>query len=133
MTELAAQLHIDLEIQTRVDNETLVRLYNRAQFVIYTPIMEPFGLVALEAMACGTPVIAVREGGVRESIVHNETGVLVERDEGAFAEAMINLLSRPQLLAEMRTNCRPYVLDHWNWDAAVDRIERELLSTVLQY
>ncbi len=57
---------------------------------------EPFGLVALEAMAAGTPVVAANHGGVTEVVRHGETGLLVEPcDAGTLAEALDALLSDP--------------------------------------
>lgn len=129
LTALAKQRDVDVKFRLRVDDETLVHLYNQAQAVVYAPIMEPFGLIALEAMACGTPVIGVNEGGVRETILHEETGLLVERDEVAFANAVAGLLAHPQRLSTMRDNCRQYALDRWRWDAAVERVESCLMMS----
>jgi glycosyltransferase involved in cell wall biosynthesis len=44
-------------------------------------------------MACGTPVVAVKEGGVRESVMHDKTGILTQRDENMFAQAVMDLLA----------------------------------------
>jgi glycosyltransferase involved in cell wall biosynthesis len=90
--KLAAGEGVNLEIKTIIDDLELVELYNKAQLCVYAPYLEPFGLVPLEAMACGTPVVAVREGGIRESVVHQESGLLTERDEQQFAEAIKQLL-----------------------------------------
>jgi glycosyltransferase involved in cell wall biosynthesis len=62
--------------------------YNRAKATVCANVLEPFGLVPLESMACGTPVIAVREGGLRESVRDGETGYLVDRDETALGAAI---------------------------------------------
>ena len=51
--------------------------------MLYTPHLEPFGLAAIEAMASGTPVVAVREAGPCETVVDGETGFLCERDPDA--------------------------------------------------
>ena len=62
-----------------VDHETKVELYRRARCTLF-PIQwpEPFGLVMIESLACGTPVIALRHGSVPEVIEHGRTGFIVE-------------------------------------------------------
>ncbi len=62
-----------------VDDEKLVDLYSRCKAVIQTSVNEDFGMVPLEAMASGKPVIAVNEGGFRETILDGRTGVLVRK------------------------------------------------------
>jgi glycosyltransferase involved in cell wall biosynthesis len=100
--------------------------YNKARLCVYAPVKEPFGLVPLEAMACGTPVVGVREGGVSESVRHGETGLLTERDPRQFAEAIISLLNDP----ERRTQCgcqgRIFVEKQWQWEQSVRDLERHL-------
>src|SRR3990167_7573654 len=77
LTQLAQERGVELAIQHPSQRE-LVRLYNQALAVIFVPVMEPFGFIATEAMACGTPVIGVREGGIRESGIDGQTGPLVK-------------------------------------------------------
>jgi glycosyltransferase involved in cell wall biosynthesis len=91
-------------------------------------VLEPFGLVPLEAMSCGTPVVGVREGGVQESIIHERTGLLVERDPKKFSNAVQHLLSNPDLIAEYGRNGREHVLKNWTWDRSVDRLEDHLVA-----
>ena len=92
LEQLAAREDVTLEFQTLLPDAELVELYNRALGFLYAPYLEPFGLAPVEAMACGTAVVAVKEGGVKESVIDNETGTLVERDEDSFAEAVRELL-----------------------------------------
>ncbi len=92
LERLATQHGVALEIKTFPSDAELVRLYNRALLFVYAPYLEPFGLAVLEAMACGTVVVAVKEGGVRESVSHGETGLLTERDEGMFGETVTEFL-----------------------------------------
>lgn len=65
--------------------------------VVYLPQDEDFGLVPVEAMACGKPVIAANEGGPRETVLDGETGFLVPAEPGAVAEKMRLLRSSPSL------------------------------------
>jgi glycosyltransferase involved in cell wall biosynthesis len=124
---LAAERCVRLEIKTDVPTTELVREYNHAALCVYAPVNEPFGLVPLEAMACGTPVVAVREGGVPESVVDGRTGVLVERDTGRFADAVESLLGDEQLLAEYGRNARDHVAANWTWERSVEELERHLV------
>jgi glycosyltransferase involved in cell wall biosynthesis len=64
--------------------------------------VEPFGRIAIEAMAAGTPVVGPLTGGIAETVTAGETGLLVKpRDHSAFAEATRLLLNNPQLRARM--------------------------------
>lgn len=130
VTQLAERLGVQLGIHRVTDHNQLLEFYSRAQVLVYTPIMEAFGLAPLEAMACNTPVVAVREGGPRESIVHGETGVLVDRDKEAFAEAVARLLASPGLCDSMGQAGREHVMRHWTWKAAGDRLEKHLHQVV---
>jgi glycosyltransferase involved in cell wall biosynthesis len=60
---LAVQYGVDLQVLTNLDTDELRNLYNRASICAYSPVLEPFGLVPLEAMACETPVVGVRTRG----------------------------------------------------------------------
>ncbi|KAG1711059.1 hypothetical protein DVH05_013775 [Phytophthora capsici] len=80
-----------VEFRTSVSNSMKLELLRKAHAILYTPDREHFGIVPVEAMACGTPVIAVSSGGPLESIADGETGFLCEQKPQAFAEAMIEL------------------------------------------
>jgi len=79
-----------IEFLGEVEDETLVDLYRRCTAVVF-PGEEDFGLVPIEAQACGTPVIALRAGGACESVIDGVTGLLYEQDGdevGALARRM---------------------------------------------
>lgn len=116
---LAKDNGVDLEILTRLGINKLRLLYNRAQLCVYAPVTEPFGLVPLEAMACGIPVVGVQEGGVPESVVHQYTGLVVERDASKFGAAVQYLLENKNLIESYGRNGREHVIQNWTWDKSV--------------
>ena len=64
-------------IEEMVDNKAKIELYSNAAAFVCPSIYEPFGIINLEAMACGTAVVASNVGGIKEVVVHGETGYLV--------------------------------------------------------
>ena len=125
---LANKCSVELEILTRLNTEELKKLYNQARLCVYAPYMEPFGLVPLESMACGTPVVSVKEGGVQESILHEETGLLIERNPIKFSEGILRLLLDPELAATYGRNGREHVASHWTWEQSTEKLEAYLIQ-----
>jgi glycosyltransferase involved in cell wall biosynthesis len=123
LERLASQNQVKLEILVNVTEEELVRLYNQARVYVYAPVLEPFGLTPVEAMACGTPVVAVREGGVRESVKDNHTGLLTERVSPVFAGQLSRLLSDDKLWHSFSQNGRKHVTARWRFEQACTRFE----------
>jgi glycosyltransferase involved in cell wall biosynthesis len=77
LRRLAAGAH-NIEFTGWVPDRMLSDLIGRCRATIYVPVDEDFGLSPLESMAAGKPVIGVREGGLRETVVHDKTGLLLE-------------------------------------------------------
>jgi glycosyltransferase involved in cell wall biosynthesis len=130
LTLLAANFRVDLQLLGNVSDAHLVTLYNRAYATVYAPVREPFGLVAIESMACATPVVAVREGGVCETVIHEENGLLTERDPQQFGATVLRLLEDPQLAAQLGAQGRAHVEAKWSWNQAVARIEQHLALSI---
>lgn len=126
LEQLSAAKQVTVTFKTLIGDEELVSLYNRARFTLYAPVMEPFGFVPLESMSCGTPVIGVREAGVRETILHGATGILVERDSTAMATAIAHLLRNPALAAEFGKQARAAIVEYWTWDKSITTLEQFL-------
>jgi alpha-maltose-1-phosphate synthase len=97
--------------------EEIVQIYSRAAVFVCPSIYEPFGIINLEAMACGTPVVASRVGGIPEVVVDGETGWLVEPgDPTALAQALRTALADPQRARRMGEAGRRRVEAHFSWD-----------------
>lgn len=122
LEKYAKELGVDMEILSLINDKELTVLYNQAEMLVYSPYLEPFGLVPLESMACGTPVVAVKEGGVRETVIHKKTGLLIDRDEELFAEAVTKMLSKDYKRYDMGKKSVKTVQNYWTIDHAGERL-----------
>jgi len=130
---LAKELEVNMEIMDMVDDKKLLELYNSAKLVLYAPYLEPFGLVPIESMGCGTPVIGVKEGGVRETVINNETGMLVERDPQQFARTITETIQDNDKMDKMSERCLEEVERFWTLEHAGKRIEWHLNNAIKTY
>ena len=126
----ASELNVEMEILSLINDDELAILYNQAELVVYSPYLEPFGLVPLESMACGTPVVAVKEGGVRETVIHKKTGLLIDRDEELFGDAITKMLSKDYKRYDMGKNAVKTVENYWTLDHAGERLLEHLMRVI---
>ncbi len=105
-------------IPGHVDRQTLASWYRRAALFVLPSLFEPFGMTALEAMACATPVVASRLGGIRNVIESERNGLLVDpSDTTELAGAMIRLLREPALAGRIGVAGRETVRERFSWEA----------------
>ncbi len=98
-----------------IGDDVLHSLYAIADLTVVPSIYEPFGLVALEAMASGCPCIVADTGGLREVVPHEEAGLrFAARDPEALAEVAIRVLSDPELEARLIAEAKEHVL-RFDW------------------
>ena len=126
MRSLAESYEVTFEARASIDDNELVDTLNRASAMVYAPRLEPFGLAPLEANACGLPVIAVAEGGVRETIIDGVNGFLVQHQPQMMAQAIQRLAHDKDLAAQLSKNGSKIVHEKWSVNAAVERLERQL-------
>ena len=109
-------------LNAMLPREDVVQLYSHAALFVCPSVYEPFGLINLEAMACGTPVVATSVGGIREVVVHDETGWLVPpADPAALAAAMRALLAQPERAAAFGRAGRRRVEAQFSWERIAER------------
>ncbi len=120
-----------------IAREDLIHLHSHASVFVCPSIYEPFGLVILEAMACETPVVASKVGGIPEIVVEGETGYLVDFDPAdldgftsALADRIEKLLKDPTLATSMGKAGRKRVLQHFGWPAIASKTV-QLYETLL--
>jgi len=117
-----------VEFEIDMDDAKLFDLYSRCSAVLFTPRLEDWGLVPIEAMASSKPVIAMNEGGPRESIVDGETGYLVD-GAAEMAEKMRYLAGHPDVCEKMGKAGRRRVEQNYTWKIFLDRMEKEFKAT----
>jgi glycosyltransferase involved in cell wall biosynthesis len=128
LQSLADEAGVRLKVVIGASDEELVELYQTARVTLYLSFAEPFGLVSLEAQACGSPVIVSDEGGLPETIVPGATGWAVAREPGAVAERLAEFADT-EVAAAFGTSAAAHTALGWSWTDSSDRL-KSLLSEV---
>ena len=112
--------------------DQLSKYYSAGDVTVVPSYYEPFGMTAIEAMACGSSVIASRVGGLKTTVKENIVGALFEpRSASQLAEKIKILKDQPSMNAKLRKNARPYVEENFGWKTvsrAVAGVYQELLQ-----
>ena len=123
-------------IEKMLPRDQVIELYSHAALFCCPSVYEPFGIINLEAMACGTPVVATATGGIPEVVVDGETGLLVPIDQAGgaafdpadparfsddLAAAINRLLADAPLRERMGAAGRRRVEAHFSWEAIARR------------
>lgn len=126
-------------IEEMLPKESIIQLYTHAAVFCCPSIYEPFGIINIEAMACETPVVASAVGGIKEVVVHGETGILVpvnQQSEAPFepiepdvfskdlAHAINQLIADEELRKKMAKNARKRVENHFDWQAIAKQVKK---------
>ena len=133
-------------IRDMLPRPDVIQLYTHAAVFCCPSVYEPFGIINLEAMACGTPVVASAVGGIKEVVVPDETGLLVDlgpqddgfepQDPAAFAAGLADAINRLAAESGLRARFseagRRRVHDHFGWDAIAARTEALYRAVVKQ-
>jgi alpha-1,3/alpha-1,6-mannosyltransferase len=97
--------------------------------ILYTPIYEHFGIVPVEAMSKGKPVIACDNGGPLETVVNGVTGFLCAANYKSFSQAMIRIVNNPSFCEDLGENARIHVSSCFSQDSFVEKIKRIIDET----
>jgi glycosyltransferase involved in cell wall biosynthesis len=122
LENLARELGVPLQFMIVTDDQILAGLYSGAIATLCCSHLEPFGLTSLESMACGTPVLAVAEGGMRETILHEKTGFLLPWQEKLFAASLQKLINNRKLAETMGSCGVKWVREQWSWRRCADTV-----------
>lgn len=129
ITEL--DLEDDIEFMGPVERDLLPYYYSLAEVCVIPSLYETFGLVAVEAMSCGVPVIASKVGGLEHTIKEGYSGLhFVPGRADLLAQTILKLFCDPKRLKEMRTNARKRAAHEFSLERTVRQI-KELYESLL--
>ena len=132
-------------ISKMLEKEEVIQLYSHADVFCCPSIYEPFGIINIEAMACHTAVVASAVGGIKEVVLHGETGLLIPLEQQreapfepvdpdkfsrALAEGINKVIADPALKASMAQKGRKRVEEHFDWKAIARQVEQLYRSLV---
>jgi glycosyltransferase involved in cell wall biosynthesis len=121
--QLAKQLQLDdIYFLGNQDHQQMAKLFNIADVVAAPSRFEPFGLVALEALACGTPVIASNAEGFRQTI-NEQVGCLIEADDYKALAEKVTTFIRDGFKEKVKQKAAAYVKHNFSWTRTVSHIE----------
>jgi spore coat protein SA len=106
-----------------ITHDEIHQWYQMADLLVVPSVAEPFGLVYVEAMAVGTPVIATKSGGIPEIIDHERTGILISPDQvrEELTSQIINLFSNPTKIKQMGEAGIQCIRNHFTWPLTAQR------------
>ena len=105
-----------------VPDEMMRPYYQQAELFVMPSLFEPFGMTCQEAMACGTPVVASKFGGIRNTIRNGYNGYLVDSaNPREFADAILDLLQNEEKRKEIGENAYKVILEEYSWEAIARR------------
>ena len=119
------------EFPGRISDENLPIYFAAADVCVVPSHYEPFGLVPIEAMASGTPVVGSAVGGLNFTVISEETGLLVPpKDEKAFAKAIDRILSDPEWRDQLGEKARKRMESGFSWEGVASQLNDLYLSTL---
>lgn len=123
---LAKDGGVSLSIKENITTAELRRLYNQSKALLAVARLEPFGLSVIESLACGTPVVAVKEGGYRETVINGQNGFLVKRDALSLAQKLEMIIQNDSLGSRLGLQGIKDVKTRFMWPATVNKILKVL-------
>jgi len=111
-----------------ISDKVLRNYYSKSKITVCTGNKESFGLIPLESASCGAVVLAVNEGGYKETIIQNKTGYLVEKNPIKIALEIERILGDEKQLQIVAKTARENVINNWSWNRSTNVLKLILQS-----
>lgn len=117
--------------EVKIENDyDLAKIYSGSICTLCLARQEPYGLIPLESMACGTPVLAVNEGGYRETVVNGVTGFLLTREPRLFSAKINQMIDDAKLVEKIGEKAREHIIKNFDCNDYNRLLEKEMLQIV---
>jgi glycosyltransferase involved in cell wall biosynthesis len=124
LIHLSQNMNVDIQFTGFVTEEEKYRMYHRARVVVQPSIKEGWGLTAIEAQSCGTPVVCANSPGLREVIQDGKTGFLYDYgDINSLVQKILVLLDNEKRWRQFSSSARVWASE-FSWDRAADTLEQ---------
>ncbi len=108
-----------------LSHENIIKILKESMLLVCPSISEDFGMVIIEAMSCGTPVIASDIGGIKDIITNHENGIVIPpENDSELARSIEYLINNHELRSKLSINGRKTVEDKYSWESIVKRLSR---------
>lgn len=128
LLELSKDLGVNLKLHYQISDKQLAELYRLAKATVCAAELEPFGFTPIESMACGTPVVAVKEGGYRETIT-DSSGVFAQRDSQSIADAISKVLKSTHYYDRAK-EISANTLKNWSWQNSIELYKKSIQDLI---
>ncbi len=110
-----------------IEHDNVKNFYEKAKLTFFTALDESFGLIPLESMETGTPVITFKGAGPSETIIDNKNGYLIKNyDLDDFAQKAIKILKNNKIYENFSNNGREHIKNHFNFEISFSKLEKIL-------
>lgn len=121
ITNLAGKYGDKITWLEKITDSKLIKLYQESILLCAGYFREPFGMTSIESQSCGTPVIGINEGGIKETIIDQKTGFLSPRDEKKYKKCIIEAIKDNKKLS---LNARKNAVKNWGWDRSFKNLDK---------
>lgn len=124
LKKLSQKLKIDHQIDflTNISDSEIISVFQKAKLFVLCSKNEPFGIVPIEAMSCGTPVIADNSGGPMETVKNNQTGILIDCNVNNLSNTIKYLLDNQNQLEIMSESSSKWIKNSFTWKNSINHL-----------